>query len=47
MSRYRMTPEQILRVKHYLENETEVSSFSRISMIETLKDLQAENIVSM
>ena len=46
MSRYRMTPEQMLRVKQYLENETEISSFSRISMIETLKDLQAENIVS-
>lgn len=45
-SRYLMTPEQLVKVKYYLENVTEISSFSRISMIETLKDLQAENIVS-
>lgn len=46
MSKYRMNAQQLKEVKDYLEWETDISSFSRISMIETLKDLQHLNIVS-
>lgn len=46
MSKYLMTNKQLEEVKEYLETQTDISSFSRVSMIETLKDLQFMNLVS-